>query len=241
MTRAIALPALLLTFALIVVGAATGAPARAADEPANAAAGGAPKTGEAKGGEAKAADKPDVAKGGAIAQAVCAACHGPDGNATGNAFPKIAGQHEAYLAKELHDFKVADGAKAPTRMNAIMAPYAAALADADIRNVAAYFAGQTYKPANAKSKDTVDLGQKIWRGGIAEKSVPACAACHGPAGAGIPVQYPRVAGQWGEYNEAQLTAFKTGTRKNNPAMQAIATRLSEAEIKAVADYAAGLR
>jgi cytochrome c553 len=227
MTRAIALPALLtgvLTAVLLFVG-----PARAAEE-------------AAKAGEGKAAEaKPDVAKGGAIAQAVCAACHGPDGNATGPAFPKLAGQHGSYLEKELHNFKAAEGTTVPTRNNPIMAPYAAALSDTDIRNVAAYFASQTYKAANAKGKDTVDLGQKIWRGGIAEKNVPACAACHGPAGAGIPVQYPRVAGQWGEYNEAQLTAFKTGTRKNNVAMTTIASRLSEAEIKAVADYAAGLR
>ena len=190
---------------------------------------------------APAAPKADAAKGGAIAQAVCAACHGPDGNATGNAFPKLAGQHQAYLEKELHNFKVAPDATQPTRYNAIMSAYATALSDTDIRNVAAYFAGQAYKPANAKDKDTVALGQKIWRGGIAERGVPACAACHGPTGAGIPVQYPRLAGQWGEYNEAQLTAFKGGVRKNNVAMTTIASRLSEAEIKAVADYAAGLR
>jgi cytochrome c553 len=185
--------------------------------------------------------KADVVKGGAIAKAVCAACHGPDGNATGNAFPKLAGQHEAYLEKQLYNFKVAPGATVPTRYNAIMGAYATALSDTDIRNVAAYFAGQEYKPATAKDKDTVALGQKIWRGGIAEKGVPACAACHGPTGAGIPVQYPRLAGQWGEYNEAQLTAFKGGVRKNNVAMWMIASRLSEAEIKAVSDYAAGLR
>lgn len=185
--------------------------------------------------------KVDAAKGGAIAQAVCAACHGPDGNATGNAYPKLAGQHAGYLAKELNNFKVQPGAKEPARPNPIMSPLATALSDTDIRNVSAFYAGQAYKPANAKNKDSVDLGQKIWRGGIAERGVPACAACHGPNGAGIPVQYPRLGGQWGEYNEAQLTAFKTGTRKNNAAMTAIASRLSEAEIKAVADYAAGLR
>lgn len=185
---------------------------------------------------AKAADVPDAAKGGAIAQAVCAACHGPDGNATGNTFPKVAGQHAEYLAKELHNFKV------PTaRPNAIMSPIAMALSDNDIRNVAAFYATQTYKPATAKNKDAVELGQRIWRGGIADRGVPACASCHGPNGAGIPIQYPRLGGQWGEYNEAQLTAFKGGVRKNNAAMTAIASRLSEAEIKAVSDYAAGLR
>ena len=191
--------------------------------------------------EAPKAAKADVAKGGAIAQAVCAACHGADGNAVGPAFPKLAGQNAVYLGKQLHNFKVEPGAAMPTRYNVSMVGYAAALADGDIANVAAYYAGQTYKPATAKSKDSVELGQKIWRGGIAEKGVPACAACHGPTGAGIPVLYPRLAGQWGEYNEAQLTAFKGGVRKNNAAMTAIASRLSEAEIKAVSDYAAGLR
>ena len=225
MTRAFALPALL-TFALVT---SVAMPAGAAEEPAAAAS------------AAKPDAKPDAAKGGAIAGAVCAACHGPDGNATGNAYPKLAGQHPAYLSKQLHNFKVEQGEKVPLRPNAIMTPFAMALSDTDIANVSAYFATQAYKPATAKGKDTVDLGKKIWRGGIAERGVPACAACHGPNGAGIPIQYPRLAGQWGEYNEAQLTAFKGGVRKNNAAMTAIASRLSEAEIKAVADYAAGLR
>lgn len=218
MTRAFALSAVL-TFALI-------------SPVTSALAEDAPKT---------AVAKADTTKGGAIAQAVCAACHGPDGNATGPTFPKLAGQHVSYLAKELHNFKVVSGAAEPARYNPIMNGYAAALSDTDIANVAAYYAGQVYKPANAKIKDSVVLGQKIWRGGIAERGVPACASCHGPTGAGIPVQYPRLSGQWGEYNEAQLTAFKGGVRKNNAAMMTIASRLSEAEIKAVADYAAGLR
>ena len=187
------------------------------------------------------APKADVTKGGAIAAAVCAACHAADGNAIGNAFPKLAGQHVSYLEKELHNFKVQPGATQPTRYNPIMNGIAAALSDTDIQNVSAFYATQAYKPATAKSKEGSELGQKIWRGGVAERGVPACAACHGPTGAGIPVQYPRLSGQWGEYNEAQLTAFKGGVRKNNVAMTTIASRLSEAEIKAVADYAAGLR
>jgi cbb3-type cytochrome c oxidase subunit III len=227
MTRAFALPALL-TFALVT---SVTAPARAAEEPA----------GHAAAAAAPAAVKPDATKGGAIAQAVCAACHGADGNATGNAYPKLAGQNEVYLSKELHNFKVEQGATTASRPNPIMTPFAMALSDSDIANVAAYYASQPYKPATAKGKDSVDLGRKIWRAGIAERGVPSCAACHGPNGAGIPIQYPRLAGQWGEYNEAQLTAFKGGVRKNNAAMTAIASRLSEAEIKAVADYAAGLR
>ena len=231
MTRVMALSALS-TFALLTTILA--APVFAEDAPKNSEAAAAAPT------KVEAA-KPDTTKGGAIAQAVCAACHGPDGNATGNSFPKLAGQHEAYLIKELNNFKVQPGAKEPLRMNASMVGYAMALSDQDIRNVAAFYASQTYKPASAKDKATVALGQKIWRGGIADKGVPACAACHGPNGAGIPVQYPRLAGQWGEYNEAQLIAFRSGTRKNNAVMSAIASRLSDAEIKAVADYAAGLR
>lgn len=234
MTRAFALSALstiaLLTTILV-------APACAADAPKKSEGVAASKAEAAKGEVAK----PDTTKGGAIAQAVCAACHGPDGNATGNAFPKVAGQTEAYLIKQLNNFKVQSGAKEPLRVNSSMVAYAMALSDQDIRNVSAFYAGQTYKPATAKNKTTVELGEKIWRGGISDKGVPACAACHGPNGAGIPIQYPRLAGQWGEYNEAQLTAFKSGTRRNNAAMSAIASRLSEAEIKAVADYAAGLR
>lgn len=187
------------------------------------------------------ATKPDVAKGEAIAQAVCAACHGPDGNATGNAFPKIAAQHASYLEKQLRNFKSADGKAEPLRNNAIMTPLASAMSDVDIRNVSAYYASQKYKPASAKVKATVEVGEKIWRGGVLDRAVPACAGCHSPNGAGIPSQYPRLAGQWGEYNEAQLAAFKGGVRKNNAAMTAIASRLSDAEIKAVADYAAGLR
>ncbi len=216
MPRAFALPALL-TLALLSI------PAFAADAPAKAAPA-----------------KPDVAKGGAIAQAVGSACHAADGNAIGNTFPKIAAQHEAYLVKQLNNYKAVDG-HAPLRPNAIMAPYAAALSADDIRNVSAYFASQAYKPATAKVVATKELGEKIWRGGIADRAVPACSGCHSPNGAGIPSQYPRLAGQWGEYNEAQLVAFKGGVRRNNVVMTAIASRLSEAEIKAVADYAAGLR
>ena len=231
MIRAYALPAVLTIALATMVSLSTWS--LAADETKPEAHAAAPA--------AKAeAPKADASKGGAIAQAVCAACHAADGNSIGNTFPKIAGQHEAYLVKQLNNYKAQDG-KEPQRANPIMAVYAAALGPDDIRNVAAYFSGQAYKPATAKSKATVELGEKIWRGGILDKGVPACAGCHSPNGAGIPTQYPRLAGQWGEYNEAQLTAFKGGVRKNNVAMAAIASRLSEAEIKAVADYAAGLR
>ncbi|MGE5115266.1 MAG: c-type cytochrome, partial [Betaproteobacteria bacterium] len=104
-----------------------------------------------------------------------------------------------------------------------------------------FYAGKEAKPGFARDKDTVQLGEKIWRGGIAERSVPACAGCHGPTGAGIPSQYPRIGGQHAEYTEAQLVAFRSGARKNSPQMAGVTARMNDREIKAVADYAAGLR
>jgi cbb3-type cytochrome c oxidase subunit III len=193
--------------------------------------------------QTRAADtpKPDVNRGQAIATQVCASCHGADGNSAGAAYPKLAGQHEAYLVKQLKDFKAQQGAK-PLRNNAVMAGMAAALSDQDIANVAAYFAAQTPKPGYAHDKQALAVGQKIYRGGIADKGVPACAGCHGPTGQGIPVQYPRLSWQWADYTVAQLKAFQTGpgARNNNEAMHTIASRLSENEIQAVADYIAGL-
>jgi len=118
---------------------------------------------------------------------------------------------------------------------------AAPLSEEDIRNVAAFYASKTAKPGFAKNKDTVALGEKIYRGGIAERNVPACAGCHGPTGSGLPAQYPRLGGQHGDYVEAQMTAFRTGTRANNPVMTTVAAKMNDKEIKAVSDYIAGLR
>ncbi|MEW9584598.1 cytochrome c [Paraburkholderia sp. DGU8] len=195
--------------------------------------------------QARAAEpaKPDINRGQAIALQVCAACHGADGNSAGGAYPKLAGQHPEYLVKQLNDFKTQPGAKQPARNNAIMAGIAAALSEQDMVNVAAYFAAQTPKPGYAHDKNTVALGQKIYRGGVADKGVPACAGCHGPTGQGIPSEFPHLSGQWAEYSVAQLTAFTQGpgARNNNEAMHTIASRLSDSEIKAVADYIAGLR
>lgn len=194
--------------------------------------------------QTRAADspKPDINRGQAIATQVCASCHGADGNSATGSFPKLAGQHEAYLVKQLKDYKVQGGAKTAARTNPIMAGMAAALSDQDMVNVAAYFAAQAPKPGFARDAATVPVGQKIFRGGIAEKNVPACAGCHGPTGMGIPVQYPRLSGQWADYTVAQLHAFQQGqgARNNNDAMHGIASRLSDSEIKAVADYIAGL-
>jgi cytochrome c553 len=185
--------------------------------------------------------KVDLAKGQEIASQVCAACHAADGNSPTPANPKLAGQHADYLHKQLMDFKLKDGAKEAARANAIMAGFAAGLSDQDMRNVSAYLSRQTLKPAVAANKDIVELGQKIYRGGIASKNVPACAGCHSPNGAGIPSQYPRLAGQFAEYTDSQLVAFRQGTRKNSAQMTSIAARMSDAEIKAVSEYIAGLR
>lgn len=190
--------------------------------------------------EAAAPAKVDVNRGQQIATTVCVACHAADGNSTSGMYPKLAGQNDVYLYKQLKDFVVKPGAKAPERKNAIMLGMAGALNDQDAHNVAAYFASQAPKPGAAKNPADVALGEKIWRGGIAEKGVPACASCHGATGAGVPIQYPRLSGQWQDYTVSQLTAFQQGTRANSAPMTAIALRLTDQEIKAVADYAAGL-
>jgi cytochrome c553 len=185
--------------------------------------------------EPAAAAKPDLAKGQATSTNVCAACHTADGSRGSPANPIISGQHAEYLVKQLTEFK------SGKRDNAIMKGMAATLSDADMKNVAAFYAGKSAKPGFAKNKDLVTLGEKIYRGGIAERSVPACAGCHSPTGAGIPAQYPRLSGQHADYTEAQLIAFRGGARSNNAQMIGVAAKLNDREIKAVADYIAGLR
>lgn len=186
--------------------------------------------------------KADIVKGQTIAAQVCAACHGADGNSSAPINPKLAGQHPEYLVKQLQNFKLKPGAKEAERANAVMAGFAAALSNEDMQNVAAFYAGQKLKPAQGSGDaDAQALGQKIWRGGIASKNVPACAACHGPAGKGIPSRFPSLSGQYAEYTEAQMIAFRQGTRKNAPMMLTMAARMSDAEIKAVSNYAASLR
>jgi cytochrome c553 len=190
---------------------------------------------QAKGTAAKA----DPNKGQQIAPAVCSACHAADGNSNISANPKLAGQHPDYLYRQLVALaKPADDRAA--RVNSVMSAFATQLSDEDKRNVAAYFAAQKAKPGAARNKETLQLGQRIYRAGIAEKAVPACAGCHSPSGAGIPVQYPRLSGQHAEYTEAQLKAFRDGSRRNNAPMMQIAARMSDAEMRAVADYIGGL-
>ncbi len=186
--------------------------------------------------------KPDLAKGQAIANQVCVACHAVDGSRGAPANPILQGQHPEYLVKQLTEFK------AGKRKNAIMQGFAAALSEADMKNVAAFYASKQAKAGFAKNKDLVSLGEQIYRGGIAERHIAACAGCHSPNGAGIPAQYPRLAGQHADYTEAQLKAFRNGAngvaeeaRTNSTQMNDIAAKMNDREIQAVADYIAGLR
>jgi cytochrome c553 len=186
--------------------------------------------------EAKpAAAKPDLAKGQAKSTEVCMACHTNDGSRGSPANPILQGQHPEYLVKELSDFKEGK------RVNPIMQGFAAQLTLDDMRNVAAFYATKQAKPGFAKNKELVTLGEKIYRGGIADRSIAACAGCHNPTGAGNPSQFPRLAGQHADYTEAQIVAFRNGTRKNSPVMTDIVAKMNDREIKAVADYIAGLR
>lgn len=184
--------------------------------------------------EAKAAFKPDVAKGQTLA-ATCLACHTADGSRGSPANPILQGQHPEYIVKQLQEFK------SGKRKNAIMMGMVAALSEEDMQHLAAFYGAKKAKSGFAKSKDTLALGEKIYRGGILERQVPACAGCHSPTGSGIPAQYPRIGSQHGDYTEAQLVAFRSGARGNNAQMVAIAGKMNDREIKAVADYISGLR
>lgn len=178
--------------------------------------------------------KADLAKGEASFAGVCAACHAPDGNSLIPENPKLAQQHPQYLIKQLTEFK------AGKRENAIMNGMAAALSEDDMKNIAYWVSSKKATPGAAKEKELVLMGEKIYRGGIADRQIPACAGCHSPNGAGIPAQYPRLSGQHAGYAVAQLTAFRDGVRKNSLQMTQIAAKLNDREIKAVADYIAGL-
>ena len=176
----------------------------------------------------------DGAKGQAAAGA-CVACHTADGSRGSPANPILQGQHPEYLVKQLQEFK------SGKRKNPVMNGMATPLNDETMQHLAAFFAGKSAKSGFAKQKDMVALGERIYRGGVMERHVPACSGCHSPNGAGIPSQYPRLAGQHADYAEAQLLAFRSGARANSPQMQTIAARMTDREIKAVADYMAGLR
>lgn len=187
--------------------------------------------------------KADAAKGASLYEAgdatraipACVSCHGAAGNSQIATNPKLGGQIEAYVYKQLVDFTT------PNRSNPIMTTYAKLLTDDEKKNIAAYLASQKPVQGAAKNKDAFDLGRKIYRGGIADKGVAACASCHGATAAGVPSQYPRIAGQHQDYTVAQLEAFKAGGRSNSPQMTALAKRMSTDEMKAVADYIAGIK
>ncbi|VFR23620.1 Probable cytochrome c2 [plant metagenome] len=205
--------------------------------------------------EASGPAKPDQAKGSTLYEqgdaargiVACASCHGAAGNSTLPMNPNLAAQSHEYLLKQLHDFKVKEGAEhaarrgpegAPSAMSAMVGP----LTEEDMRNVAYFLSLQKLEqPATAGQESLVERGQQIWRGGIADQKVPACAACHGATGAGIPGQYPRLSGQFPAYIAEQLKLFRSGDRANNPAMHDVAKRMTDDDIKAVSDYAAGLR
>lgn len=193
--------------------------------------------------EAPTLVKADVAKGQTLYTsgdasrniAACLTCHGPAGNSGVPQFPKLSAQPAAYTAKQLNNFK------GPDRQNPVMTPIAKAMTEQDIVNVSAYLADQKPQPGAARNKESLELGKTIYRAGIPGKNVPACAGCHAPNGAGIPAQYPRLAGQHQDYTTATLVAFRTGQRKNSTQMTTIANRMSDEEMKAVADYVAGLK
>ena len=179
--------------------------------------------------------KPDLVKGAALFGGVCIACHAADGNSTTPANPKLAQQHPEYLIKQLQEYK------SGKRDNAIMKGFASALSDEDMTNIAYWLASQKGTPGFAQDKDSVRLGERIYRGGIPDRQIAACAACHSPNGTGLPAQYPRLSGQHAEYTATQLKAFRSGARANNAAMTGVAAKMNDKEIAAVSDYIAGLR
>lgn len=195
----------------------------------------------AAGPTAKTPAKGDPLRGKELAAGVCAACHGADGNSMIPVNPTLAGQDYDYLLKQMKNFKSVDG-KPARRANPVMNGMIAAVEVEQMKDMAAWFASQKPKGGAARNRASVEAGQKLYRAGDAEKGIPSCASCHGPTGAGMPSQFPRVSGQHAEYAEAQLKAFRDGTRANDPnkMMRSIALKMTDPEIKAVSDYMAGL-
>jgi cytochrome c553 len=190
-----------------------------------------------------AAAKPDLAKAEQTAKAICAACHGADGNSAVSANPNLAGQGALYITHQLSNFKD------DIRLSPIMGPIAKTLSPEDMTALGVYFSKQKPKGLAARDPKLVAAGQTLYRAGDAATGLPACAACHSPSGAGIPKNFPRLAGQYSDYTYAQLTAFKTGQRGNDPngkdvngrIMAGVASRMTDTQMKALADYTAGLR
>ncbi|MDI9336204.1 MAG: cytochrome c [Gammaproteobacteria bacterium] len=181
------------------------------------------------------ANPPDKAKGQALFTENCASCHGTDGNSTIPAQPKLAGQSAKYLVEQLEKFKKGE------RTSSIMQPFAMNLSLEDMQNIASWLSEKKMKPGFAKDKSLVGFGESLFRAGLVDRQIPACASCHGPSGAGIPPEFPRLAGQHAEYIKKQLESFRKGTRNDNLIMRQVADKLKDKEIDAVADYIAGLR
>jgi cytochrome c553 len=193
--------------------------------------------------------KPDLAKAQQIVTQVCAACHGAEGVSAASANPHLAGQHAEYTTLQLDHYRPG------LRKNPVMAAMAATLSAEDAKALGAYFSDKKPKPGAAKDIALAEIGQKIYRGGNSQTGLPACAACHSPTGAGLPVQYPRLAGQYADYTYAQLQSFVKGDRGGEiksadgkvledvqgRIMATVAAKMSEREMKAVAEYISGLR
>jgi cytochrome c553 len=182
-------------------------------------------------------------RGQQLASQVCAACHGGDGNSPTPANPSLAGQHADYITLQLAHFK------AGIRQNPIMQGIAAGLSDSDMRAAGLFYARQQARGLAAKDPALVKLGNALWRGGDKGNGVPACAGCHSPNGAGVPKNYPRIAGQYADYTYTQLKAFKSGERgrdkegkdANGRVMRGVVKGLTDTQMRAVSDFAAGLR
>lgn len=219
-----------LAFLLLAASAALALPVAAQQNAAPAPSAAAPAA-----TAPQAPAKVDPAQGEAKYTAVCAACHGADGNSGTPANPKLAQQHPEYIVKQLEEFK------SGKRVSPVMQGFAAQLSEADMKNIAAFVGTKKAKTGFAKDKALVTMGERIYRGGIADRQIAACAGCHSPNGAGIPAQYPRLSGQHADYTASQLVAFRDGARKNSAQMAQIAAKMNDREIRAVADYIAGLR
>jgi len=189
------------------------------------------------------AGRPDLDRAQTIAKEVCSACHGADGNSATSVNPSIAGQPAEYITLQLAHFK------SGLRVNPVMQAMAATLQPEEMKAIGVYFSRQKAKGLAAKDAALVTAGQKLFRGGDAATGLPACAACHAPNGAGVAKNYPRLAGQYADYTYAQLKAFKAGERGadkegkdvNGMIMVTVAARMTDAQMKAVAEYTLGLR
>lgn len=179
--------------------------------------------------------QPDLKRGATLYGQVCVACHAADGNSTTAANPKLAQQHPEYLIKQLQEYK------SGKRANAVMVGFASALSEQDMRDIAYWLASQKGATGAATDAEKVRLGERIYRGGLMDRRIPACAGCHGPSGSGIPAEYPRLSGQHAEYTATQLKLFRSNERANNKLMHEVARYLTDVEIAALADYIAGLR